>query len=95
MDTFIRWPTELARMEAEASGDFAPPVDDRDELLRLARYYLERVTRYERWGPLAIEDAMTAGELLRRAGLPDLAAECEDEFGIDVPAVIADLEHWL
>lgn len=90
---FLRWPQLLA--EHDAAWDAEIAADDRLALLRQARYHLERAARYERWGPLAIEDALSAAELLRQAGRPDLASECEDEFGVDIAAVLAEIEGAL
>jgi hypothetical protein len=83
----IRWPLALSILECEQSGD------DRRDLLLQAKDKLERVTRHERWGCSAMSYSWDAAELLRRAGRDDLAAECEDEFGVDCASVIAAIDR--
>lgn len=72
-----------------------PSADTRAALLLQARDRLERITWHDRWGCSAMSYADEAAELLRRAGLHDLAEEASDEFGIDVAAMIAEINREL
>lgn len=72
-----------------------PALDARRDLLRQARDRLERVTWHDRWGCSAMDYAAQAAELLRRAGLHELADEAGDEFGIDAGALIREIEREL
>lgn len=80
--------------EAQRDADDPAAADRRDLLLR-ARDRLERVERHDRWGCSAAEYADQAAELLRAAGLHDLADECADEFGFDVAAVVKEIDREL
>lgn len=65
----------------------------RAALLHDARDHLERAERHDQWDCAARDSAWRAAELLRRAGLPELADICGDEFGCDIAAVLACLER--
>lgn len=87
LDTQPNWPAALASLEAEQCGE------TRIDLLRQALDRLERVTWHERWGMSAMAYADDAAELLRRAGLHELADEASDSFGVDVPALVEEINR--
>lgn len=84
-------------------GVYDEPADDdqcaisvtaRRELLRQAAVKLARAGDCERHR-MAADLAQEAGELLRRAGLPDVADECAGEFGCDTAAILKEIEAEL
>lgn len=88
------WPTTLSVAESYVTGD-EPPADSRRDLLHRAAVKLHRVNDQPRWDCAARLTALEAAELLRRAELPELATECEDEFGIDEAAVLREIDAEL
>lgn len=65
--------------------------DTRADLLRQAYVKLHHAGDCKRHR-MAVDLAQEAGELLRRAGLYDLAADCDDEFGCDTTALLRELD---
>jgi len=68
------------------------PASERHEMLRQAADLIERAERHERWGCSAMDYCDQAAACLRRAGLPELADECSDEFGCDTAAILKEID---
>lgn len=69
--------------------------DPRASLLMDAKDCLERAARHERWGMSAMDYCWQAAQFLRLAGMRELADECSDEFGVDIDAVVAEIDREL
>jgi hypothetical protein len=67
----------------------------RAALLHDARDLLRRAEACDRWGMVAMDYAWRASELLRAAGLTELADSCADEWLFDAGAVLAEVERGM
>jgi hypothetical protein len=72
------------------------PLDQlatRAALLHDAISMLRRAENQRQWDCCARDYAWRASERLREAGLPEVAAQCEDMFGCDFETVLGEIER--